>query len=691
MAEEYAFGEPFVDIDEWRDSPRRHRYVHGGFEGTHTRFSFYLPPPELYKGRLFQFLEGGTGGHENTLALAYMGQIFGEGGAWPFDIVFERFGGFLVESNQGHFTNEGNIGTSGDVETFGASAESALYARELARQMYGSAPHHSYVWGASGGGLRTICCLENRPDVWDGGVAWAFGGMSGVSQTMAQAYWWLYCRDRLDEISDATEPGGSGDPFATLDHDQRHALATVYRAGWPRGAENQLWPSGAWMYGWPALKENDPTYIEDFWTQPGYVGHDHPDHLAKVLVDQTAKVTRVHDGDGPINLWRPRDFLGGRSADPAAGADPEHLDRGRRYGIEVDADLGEDPNRMFIVRATMLSGQAKGRQVYVARQGDVLVGERMTVADLFDGVAVGDEVRLDNRELVAFAHRWMYELDLDTWTEEDTATGERTLTAEFAGMGALTMVDGKPIYPQRAAQARPSAQTGRINGKMIHFRGTLDPLGSPSSVAAYGRLVRAHHGDQTDDHYRFWWVENTGHYPPEMLAWLNPEKDPGVWRSRHVTSGGIPDEALIQVVAWVEGGTPPAPNTSYGFTADSGLVLADSAAERGGVQPVVHAAANGGSRTEVRVGEPVVFTGTAEQPPGTGTFVSARWDFHGNGDFAYEHALDGDAETVKVEATHGYDKPGTYFASFRVGARRDGTRGQGQPIENLARVRVVVS
>ena len=36
-----TFGEAFVDVDEWRDSPRPHRYVHGGFEGTHTRSVSY--------------------------------------------------------------------------------------------------------------------------------------------------------------------------------------------------------------------------------------------------------------------------------------------------------------------------------------------------------------------------------------------------------------------------------------------------------------------------------------------------------------------------------------------------------------------------------------------------------------------------------------------------------------------------
>jgi hypothetical protein len=41
----YGFGAPFVDVDEWRDEPRRHRYVHGGFEGTHTLFSFSFSFP----------------------------------------------------------------------------------------------------------------------------------------------------------------------------------------------------------------------------------------------------------------------------------------------------------------------------------------------------------------------------------------------------------------------------------------------------------------------------------------------------------------------------------------------------------------------------------------------------------------------------------------------------------------------
>src|SRR5688500_8109683 len=50
------FKEPYIDIDEWRNLPIRHRYVHGGFKSTNTRFSFYFPPKEKYQGRFFQYI-----------------------------------------------------------------------------------------------------------------------------------------------------------------------------------------------------------------------------------------------------------------------------------------------------------------------------------------------------------------------------------------------------------------------------------------------------------------------------------------------------------------------------------------------------------------------------------------------------------------------------------------------------------
>jgi hypothetical protein len=668
------FGAPFIDIDEQRDTPRPHRYVHGGFEGTHTRFSFYLPPAELYRGRMFQFLSGGAGGDENSLA-----NPFSMGPSWAFDTVFDELGGFLVESNQGHFGNEGNTGVSGDLELFGASAETGLYAKAFAAEVFGAEPHHSYVWGGSGGGLRSTTCIENRPDVWDGAVPFVIGEASGSSLSLTLAYWWLYCRHKRAAIIDATEPGGGGDPFATLSDEERQALATVYRGGWNRGAESQLWASASWMFGLAGLKANDATYFDDFWSRPGYLGHDHPEQLAKLLVEQRCKVTQIKQGsDGPGQMWLPAFALGGGS------------DRGLAYGVAVDADLGDDPSRIYMCRATVLTGAAEGRQIYVAQEDGFLIGERMTTPDMFDGVNVGDEILLDNRDLIAWAHRWMYAVDLERWTVQDPATGERALAPEFAGLG-MVMLDGKTIYPQREGRVLPVSQHGAFNRKMIHVSCTHDTIVPIPSVGHYHRMVREHHGDGTDSHYRLWWVENAAHAAAELLlAWTTPEKNPGVWRSRLVSYDGVIREALVSIVRWVEDDVAPAPTTSYRFTADSGLVLPASAAKRGGVQPVVRAAANGELHAEVRTGEVVTFTGVAEQPPGAGAIVFARWDFEGVGDFAYEHDLQVDETSVRVEAAHAFEKPGVYFASFRVGAHRNGRNGKGLPVENGARVRVIV-
>jgi hypothetical protein len=56
----------------------------------------------------------------------------------------------------------------------------------------------------------------------------------------------------------------------------------------------------------------------------------------------------------------------------------------------------------------------------------------------------------------------------------------------------------------------------------------------------------------------------------------------------------------------------------------------------------------------------------------------------------YEHELSGDETSIKVEATHAYDKPGTYFPHLRVTAHRYGSRAQGDVLENDARIRIVV-
>ena len=99
---------------------------------------------------------------------------------------------------------------------------------------------------------------------------------------------------QMADVIDAVEPGGSGDPFAGLSTEQREALAAMYRAGFPRGAESSFGTSGyagTFASHISALEKHDPTYIDDFWNVPGYMGAD--GELATSLIEEKTTVTRV--------------------------------------------------------------------------------------------------------------------------------------------------------------------------------------------------------------------------------------------------------------------------------------------------------------------------------------------------------------------------------------------------------------
>jgi len=147
------------------------------------------------------------------------------------------------------------------------------------------------------------------------------------------------------------------------------------------------------------------------------------------------------------------------------------------------------------------------------------------------------------------------------------------------------------------------------------------------------------------------------------------------------------------VVKWSEDGIAPPSSTNYVLDADNELVLAPTAAERGGIQPVATLTAPDGSqRVEAKVGETVTFTGTAAAPPGTGRITRAQLDPEGTGEFGESLAeANGSSESIAVTLSHTFARPGTYFPSFRIGSHRDGAAGTGDPVWNLARVRVVVT
>src|SRR4051794_33375907 len=131
------FKEPYVDVDEWRDKPVRHRYVHGGVKGNDTRFFFYFPPKEKNQGRFFQYitpfpdnenLSQGASGEEDKIGFSV------------------THGAYFIETNEG-----GRIDflkpTAGDptIGAYRVNAASAQFSRVIAAQIYGGKRPYGYA------------------------------------------------------------------------------------------------------------------------------------------------------------------------------------------------------------------------------------------------------------------------------------------------------------------------------------------------------------------------------------------------------------------------------------------------------------------------------------------------------------------------------------------------------------------
>jgi hypothetical protein len=469
------------------------------------------------------------------------------------------------------------------------------------------------------------------------------------------------------------EPGGSGNPFIGLTHLQREAVADLYRRGYPRGAENQLGPFEPWAFTIYGVMDEDPTYFQDFWNEPGYLGHDNPEILARVLVHERTAVKKVFPAsqvDSLFALMHTRLATAG-----AARVDPS-------WGVSLDLDLADDPERVLFSKVKILTGKAAGRELLICDlDGEVISPFSERNPDVFEGVEPGDELEIDNRDFVAFCHYHRYAV-------EGMLPSKRRIVPQLASW----TVDGVAVYPQRPVHGRQGQNTGKFQGKMIYVQPTKDNMVWNTTIAGYHELVKEHLGERIDEQFRLWFVENSPHGAPEGVGpMISDEKDPKVWSTRLVSYDGASAQSLRELVRWVEEDAPPTATYPYEMSRDNALLLPATAAERGGVQPVVQASVNGGVRAEVKVGEPVSFRGVAENPGGKGAILSAEWDFTGRGGWELQAPeADGSSASISTTASHAYDRPGVYFPSFRVGARYEGGNAPGPQIQNIARVRVIV-
>lgn len=664
-AEDTTFAQPYIDIDEVRGGPGAARYVHGGFTGTDTRFAFHFPAASAYQHRFFQYItpvpdsetvsQGRTGSEDRIGAALAAGAIF-------------------VETNGGG-PNAANatIGQDQTIGAYRANAASARLARHLAQQVYGRHRTYGFAYGGSGGAYRTIGSLENTTGVWDGAVPFVVGSPMAIPNMFTVRLQTMRVLGaKLDDVVDALDAGGSGKPGRTLDPVQRAALAEVTRMGFPAQSWYAWRTMGPHAFGllFGGIRMADRTYFTDFWTLPGYAGHDHPELYTKDRVQLDTRIAAVITA-------AEAEAMGldiGRQAGQAKGtADKAWQAMGYKSAGDVPAAfrLAEAPRQGALLLADLVLPD--GRKLNLRDvHGDVAV---VGINDprLLTAIKPGDAVRLDNSDILA----------VQSYHRHQVPPGNQyPVWDQFRGP------DGKPLYPQRPLLLGPQftrnasglVPTGKFTGKMILLESLWDREALAWQGDWYRQRVQENLGAQLDDNFRIWMTDRALHGDSAKLD------DP----SRVVPYLGVLDQALRDLAAWVQHGVAPPASTRY-VVRDGQVVVPATAAARGGIQPVVTMAQGVTRPLRARVGKPVRLSATIALPPGTGSIVSAEWDFDGDGTFDEIVSPPGKPVQLKLSASHAYATPGTRFAVLRVTAQREGDRATAYArVLNLARSRIVV-
>src|SRR5262245_8197966 len=221
------FKNPQIDLVEQRTTPVPHTFMHGFFPGTDARFAFYFPPAEQYKKR---FILGPT--HQLTN---------NENDRDP-RFAFAS-GAYLVATNLGGSENPllplpiGAADTS--IRGYRVNTEAARFSRVIAQDFYGKKHRpFGYIYGGSGGSYMTICTLQQTKGIWDGGVPFISANHMATPYTYDVRILVLrLLRDtgvnQFPAVMDAIDPGGSGNPLATLNAEQAQAFREPTRSGFP--------------------------------------------------------------------------------------------------------------------------------------------------------------------------------------------------------------------------------------------------------------------------------------------------------------------------------------------------------------------------------------------------------------------------------------------------------------------------
>lgn len=658
------YTEPYVDVEEWRDTPMaapnplgattqsnpgdfavRHLYVHGGFRGTDTKFTFSFPSPEKYQGRFYQ--------PTHQLLTSEITQ--------PRNVAMAiAAGAYIVQTNQGGSamsrTSQGALepGYDASVGSYRANAAAAKYSRVVAQRIYNRAHRpFGYLYGGSGGAYQTVAGAQNTEGVWDGFIPFVMANPAcTTSQLLARARALYVLRDKWPAIIDAFEPGG-GDPYATLNDEERNTLEEVTAYGFPPRAWFNYVPAGTGPLGFVAsyVPLRDPSYTNDFWSRPGYI--QAPMSARERRIQQDVTVVRVIQG--PPSPLR------------------------SQFMVSTQLELSDVPSGdLTNVDLIGVTGAGAGQSAPLgAINGKIVSFALGASAEIVSRFQPGDRLRIDNSTYLSLIHYYRHALP-----------PKGSVWDYPAVFDSFRNADGSAKYPQRdiivtllPAFGLDGVPPGSIKGKMIQMECLMDGDAVPWQGAWYTENARRVLGARFEDSYRIYYQDFAEHTPPTTQL-----------KQTHVVSyAGALEQALRDLSAWAERGVAPPESTPYRVVRGQVEVPVDAIARKG-IQPVVDIKVNGGVRAEVGVGQPVTFTAKIDMPPNTGPVVAAHWDFEGTGAYADAATLSATGSpSVTATSTHRYERPGTYFAAIRASSNRDGDAATPfARVQNLGRVRVVV-
>ncbi|WP_217638319.1 hypothetical protein [Curtobacterium sp. UNCCL20] len=245
-----AYSVPVIDSQSDVTQPSTVHLVQGHFDGTNVSFRIYLPAKDEWRNRFFQFTYP-LDGQEPLNSVAFA----------------TSHGGYSVQTS----------GAAG----YRHAAAAAKFARTVAANYYGvdSAGIFGYLYGWSGGAFQVDGALEYTTGVWQGAVPIVQGSpLSVIHNFSVRALATFVLKDKKDQIEAAERPGGSGNPYAGLSPMQASVLKEATRMGIPLKAWEDfdyLATTVAFDGFVTLVPQIDSTYVDDFWSKPGYLGTEH--------------------------------------------------------------------------------------------------------------------------------------------------------------------------------------------------------------------------------------------------------------------------------------------------------------------------------------------------------------------------------------------------------------------------------